>query len=1042
MIFGEHNVFNSSLCKVEHVVREEKTMAAYDLIDIYCELVVARLPIIESQKNCPIDLKEAVSSIVFASPRCADIPELLDARKHFTTKYGKDFITCALELRPECGVNRLMVEKLSARAPDGQTKLKILTEIAKEHNVEWDSEAFGEKELKPPEDLLNGPRVTGYSSGGPAEPLVNDLPPYSQKPEPSYMKDITGSSQSSQTSDPAIVRTPNVTIHSFKEASGDAADGREFERRSYQDVNSYTPNRENWNMEFKDATSAARAAAESAERASFAAQAAAKLANFNEVTGKHSTGSRETLMQDQQRYRYEKESKQGVSDNMLDSHNITRRKSSQSASSGSGTNNVEDDPEKTDIYCQKCSSEVEDLNNSRHIKKSEESNIQSSHIAEEFLNHQPHIERPGHTNSMKEDIRNNSMKSSSDDDNGDVFLSNLQKYDRENSYGSIAKGDPQSGSKQPSFNDYPSPVFDEPVSDDETTEHIYGVYNPSPGRSSPSRISENVNTWSPHKHRGTSLEEVPNVQSHFNTQSSASEFSGTRSKTLSPSRSGDLLPATFDDSDGQDSESEGKIDANPSGRIESSGRRHQQNSFNISPESAHSPISSVLEKEVKLVSRRSYMDSSSEDSDSDGAYPVRNQEMDVNVGGVSGQNKHRLGDSLDIRPSRTSNTLVDDKKISYNPMVEEKQRPQQSSRYSLTKDIKTGGDLIAPSSPDNVKDPGMFNYMNSESGQELDFGRLRGGFRNKGYTRPPYHKGLSEDNSPVTRTEHSKKKLNVSSVVEDQKHSETHNQESSNQRPHAHSHKETSTRNRKTIFDSDSDDADVISPQTVSSAVEDQKHSETHNQESSNQRPHAHSHKETSSRNRKTIFDSDSDDADVISPQTVGSRGKSGARISRRTRESPALSNVSTYTSTSGSGATITSVRDEISPRIVNPTQTLPSPKAKTGSSQNKSSFRTNISVGKNPEPELQSRYGEKSKLAGSSISVDHHQSKFTPRTDLKQSSKPSSDSSTNETLKKSNLNKESVSRENSDKKGGHVHPKLPDYDTFAAHFESLRSSR
>ena len=36
--------------RVEHVVREEKTMAAYDLIEIYCELIAARLPMIESLK--------------------------------------------------------------------------------------------------------------------------------------------------------------------------------------------------------------------------------------------------------------------------------------------------------------------------------------------------------------------------------------------------------------------------------------------------------------------------------------------------------------------------------------------------------------------------------------------------------------------------------------------------------------------------------------------------------------------------------------------------------------------------------------------------------------------------------------------------------------------------------------------------------------------------------------------------------------------------------------------------------------------------------
>ncbi|RZC51652.1 hypothetical protein C5167_020073 [Papaver somniferum] len=63
----------------------------------------------EEQKRsgtCPVDLKEAVTSIVFAAPRCADIPELVDIRKHFTAKYGKEFITSALELRPDSGVSR------------------------------------------------------------------------------------------------------------------------------------------------------------------------------------------------------------------------------------------------------------------------------------------------------------------------------------------------------------------------------------------------------------------------------------------------------------------------------------------------------------------------------------------------------------------------------------------------------------------------------------------------------------------------------------------------------------------------------------------------------------------------------------------------------------------------------------------------------------------------------------------------------------------------------------------------------------------------
>lgn len=59
-------------------------------------------------RNCPIDLKEPIASLIFASPRCADIPELQDVRKQFTKKYGKEFVASALELRPDCGVNHMV----------------------------------------------------------------------------------------------------------------------------------------------------------------------------------------------------------------------------------------------------------------------------------------------------------------------------------------------------------------------------------------------------------------------------------------------------------------------------------------------------------------------------------------------------------------------------------------------------------------------------------------------------------------------------------------------------------------------------------------------------------------------------------------------------------------------------------------------------------------------------------------------------------------------------------------------------------------------
>lgn len=52
-----------------------------------------------------------------------------------------------------CNVFQL-IDKLSVRTPPGEVKLKVLKEIAKEYQIDWDT-AESEKELlKPPEELI------------------------------------------------------------------------------------------------------------------------------------------------------------------------------------------------------------------------------------------------------------------------------------------------------------------------------------------------------------------------------------------------------------------------------------------------------------------------------------------------------------------------------------------------------------------------------------------------------------------------------------------------------------------------------------------------------------------------------------------------------------------------------------------------------------------------------------------------------------------------------------------------------------------------
>lgn len=218
--------------RVEHVIREQNFMAANEIIELFCELIVTRLPIIAKQKECPADLKEGICSLIFAAPRCSELPELGRIRDIFEKKYGKDFVSAAVDLRPDAAVNNLLIEKLSIKKPSGQIKLKVLKDIAKEHQIDWDTAESEQELLKPPEELIKGPSTFLEASN---MPVKNILTPYTVQPDP---------------------------VNFSYRCSDDEYDDR-------------------GTMQFKDAASAARAAAESAERATSAAKAAADFVNNN-----------------------------------------------------------------------------------------------------------------------------------------------------------------------------------------------------------------------------------------------------------------------------------------------------------------------------------------------------------------------------------------------------------------------------------------------------------------------------------------------------------------------------------------------------------------------------------------------------------------------------------------------------------------------------------------------------------------------------------------------------------------------------------------
>ncbi|CAM6114399.1 unnamed protein product [Calypogeia fissa] len=283
----------SARIRVEHIAREQNIMSAYDMIELFCELIIVRLPIIESNKACPMDLKEAISTLVFASPRCSDLPELLQIRSLFSSKYGKEFVAAALELRPECGVNRRVIEKLSVRAPSGETKLKLLMEIAEEHHVKWDHQATLEELLKKPEDLLDGPKKF-FGASDTSTPEPRSSPPKTEEAHPPSVSDpqratvpppVRSSSSiarrpthlsSSPPPPPQKLESPSKPGQStnapqFDSSPSNSPRGHDHQARARDQTTHTAP-------AYDNAAAAAQAAAQSADRAVTAARMAAKLA--------------------------------------------------------------------------------------------------------------------------------------------------------------------------------------------------------------------------------------------------------------------------------------------------------------------------------------------------------------------------------------------------------------------------------------------------------------------------------------------------------------------------------------------------------------------------------------------------------------------------------------------------------------------------------------------------------------------------------------------------------------------------------------------
>ncbi|KAK3184179.1 hypothetical protein Dsin_031465 [Dipteronia sinensis] len=130
-IGNEEIAFN----RAEHLFKDENTMAVYELLENFCEFIRMNLSYIRKRKDCPNDINEAVSSLIFASSRCGDLPELRGIRKLFEDRYGQKFVMVAAELFPGNLVNHQIKEKLNLKSVPDDMKQQLVDEIAKDYSL-------------------------------------------------------------------------------------------------------------------------------------------------------------------------------------------------------------------------------------------------------------------------------------------------------------------------------------------------------------------------------------------------------------------------------------------------------------------------------------------------------------------------------------------------------------------------------------------------------------------------------------------------------------------------------------------------------------------------------------------------------------------------------------------------------------------------------------------------------------------------------------------------------------------------------------------
>ncbi|XP_020233238.1 uncharacterized protein LOC109813457 [Cajanus cajan] len=119
--------------RVEGLFAELTLSSCYDFVEQSCDFVLKHLSVLQKVSGCPEEVREAISSLMFAAARFSDLPELRDLRQIFQDRYESSL---------ECYVNQEFATNLNSKSSTLEKKVHLMQDIASEFSIRWDSKAF------------------------------------------------------------------------------------------------------------------------------------------------------------------------------------------------------------------------------------------------------------------------------------------------------------------------------------------------------------------------------------------------------------------------------------------------------------------------------------------------------------------------------------------------------------------------------------------------------------------------------------------------------------------------------------------------------------------------------------------------------------------------------------------------------------------------------------------------------------------------------------------------------------------------------------